>query len=107
MRTCSGKDLVISAKGTVKKAIEAGAMVHVTVKYGLITIINQNIDLCEQVTNVDLACPIEEGDMVLSKNVSLPSQIPPGKYNVFADVTSKDGDKITCLTAQVWFNTGR
>jgi len=38
------------------------------------------------------------------KQVDLPKQIPPGKYTVLADVFTVDGAKITCLTAQVWFN---
>jgi hypothetical protein len=32
------------------------------------------------------------------------SQIPPGKYTVLADVYTKDNEKITCLTATVWFH---
>ena len=40
----------------------------------------------------------------MTKEVDLPKQIPPGKYTVLADVFTKDGEKITCLTAHVWFN---
>jgi ML domain len=78
--------------------------VHLQVKYGLITLINQEADLCEYVSNVDLECPVDKGETELTKDVDLPTQIPPGKYTVLADVFTKDGDKITCLTAQVWFN---
>lgn len=47
------------------------------VKYGLIRLINQEADLCEQLTNVDLECPLEKGEMTLTKQVDLPAQIPP------------------------------
>lgn len=101
---CSGKTLTIIASGTLKEDVAAGAKVHLQVKYGLITLINQEADLCDQVKNVDLDCPLKKGDTKLTKEVDLPQQIPPGKYTVLADVFTKDGDKITCLTAQVWFN---
>jgi hypothetical protein len=47
------------------------------VKYGLITLMKQTMQLCELVTNVDLECPLEKGDMTLTKEVALPAQIPP------------------------------
>lgn len=74
------------------------------IKYGLITIIKQTADLCEAVKNVDLECPLEKGPLKLTKEVALPSQIPPGKYTVLADVYTKDNAKITCLTATVEFH---
>ena len=47
------------------------------VKYGFITLIRQTADLCDQLGNVDLKCPLEKGDMILTKKVDLPKQIPP------------------------------
>ena len=84
-----------------------GAKIHLTVKYGLITIIKQTADLCEQVKQVDLECPLQAGNEVkLSKDVELPKQIPPGKYTVVADVVTIDDEKITCLSATVEFKRG-
>lgn len=77
---------------------------HLQVKYGLITIIKQDADLCNTVKNVDLECPIKKGEMALTKDVELPKQIPPGKYTVLADVKTKDDKKITCLQATVEFH---
>ncbi|KAF7163153.1 hypothetical protein CNMCM5623_008223 [Aspergillus felis] len=94
-----GQTLTINAKGNLKERVEEGAYVALEVKYGLITLIKQTADLCEQIKNVDLECPLEEGNMTLTKQVDLPSHIPPGKYNVHADVYTKDGKKITCLDA--------
>lgn len=73
----SGKTLVIEAAGTLHERIEKGATVLLEVKYGLITLIRQTADLCEQIENVDLHCPLEKGDMVLKTQVDLPKQIPP------------------------------
>ena len=77
---------------------------HLQVKYGLITIIRQTADLCSQVKEVDLECPLKKGELALTKDVELPKQIPPGKYTVLADVKTKDDKKITCLSATVEFH---
>ncbi|KAF2727737.1 hypothetical protein EJ04DRAFT_517075 [Polyplosphaeria fusca] len=99
----AGKTLTIKATGNFKEKVESGKM-HLQVKYGLITLINQDADLCDTVAKADLKCPLEKGEMTLTKDVDLPSQIPPGKYTVLADVYNDDGDKITCLTAHVEFH---
>lgn len=72
----SGQDLVIKASGTVHEPIEEGAYVALQVKYGLIRLISTKADLCEQVKNVDLECPIDSGDLTLTKTVELPKEIP-------------------------------
>ncbi|KAE9981941.1 hypothetical protein EG327_006055 [Venturia inaequalis] len=102
----AGTTLSISAEGYLNEDIEDGAKVHITVKYGVITLINQETDLCEQTHNVDLECPLEKGELKLTKDVDLPKEIPPGNYHVLADVYTKDGKKITCLTAAVSFRRG-
>ncbi|PVH93619.1 hypothetical protein DM02DRAFT_619157 [Periconia macrospinosa] len=77
---------------------------HLQVKYGLITLINQDADLCETIGKADLTCPLEKGEMSLTKDVDLPQQIPPGTYTVLADVFDQDGKKITCLTSKITFH---
>jgi len=100
----AGQTLSISAKGVLLEDVEEGAKVHIQVKYGVITLINQETDLCEQVKQVELECPLKAGGLELSKDVDLPNEIPPGKYTVLADVTTKEGKKITCLKAEVAFH---
>jgi hypothetical protein len=77
MVTDSGKSLDITASGQVKQTIATGAYVQLTVKYGLIKLLSTTADLCEQLGNVDLSCPLEPGKMTLTKSVDLPSAIPP------------------------------
>ncbi|KAK7415323.1 Phosphatidylglycerol/phosphatidylinositol transfer protein [Neonectria punicea] len=98
-----GKELIIKASGTVKQTIEEGAYVLLTVKYGLIRLISTKADLCEQIGNVDLECPVKAGKLEISKSVDLPAEIPPGKYTVLADVFTAEDVQITCLTATVQF----
>jgi hypothetical protein len=112
---------LIKAKGSVKQKIEEGAYVLLTVKYGLIRLISTKADLCEQIGNVDLKCPVEKGEVEVTKSVDLPAEIPSvrgrflshfdclansaqGKYTVLADVFTADDVQITCLTATVTFS---
>jgi len=130
-----GQNLTITASGTFSKDVEEGAKVLLQVKYGLIRLINQEADLCEQIGNVDLHCPIEKGKTSIMKQVALPAEIPPvskpcrprgegahlevpdlsvtellqtcqGKYTVLADVYTKSKERITCLESTIFFHVG-
>lgn len=73
----SGKSLNITASGTLAQTIEKGAKAHLSVKYGMIKILTQEVDLCEQSKDIDLSCPIKEGTLELTRTVELPREIPP------------------------------
>lgn len=96
-----GQNLTITATGTVKEDILEGAFVEIEVKYGLIRLLRQTLDLCEQTAKVDLACPIKEGQVTLERVVQLPQAIPPGRYTVNAKVFTEDEREVTCLVARV------
>ena len=59
------------------ETIVKGAYIQLQVKYGLIRLVNAKADLCEQVENVDLECPIEKGVVSITKDIELPKEIPP------------------------------
>jgi hypothetical protein len=99
----AGSTLSINAVGTLLETIEKGAKVTIQVKYGLIRLVNTEADLCEQVSNVDMECPIKKGKTKITKDVELPMEIPPGTYTVFADAYTVDKKKIICLEATVTF----
>lgn len=61
----------------MKEDVGEGAYVQLQVKYGLIRIVTTKADLCEQVSNVDLECPIKKGVTTITKEVELPKEIPP------------------------------
>ena len=73
--------MTFTAVGTVLETIEDGAYVHLQVKYGVIRLITTKADLCEQLKNVDIECPIEEGPLTITKTVELPKEIPPVCYS--------------------------
>ncbi|KAI0014335.1 ML domain-containing protein [Xylariaceae sp. FL0662B] len=103
----SGAELVIRATGTVFETISDGAYVNLVVKYGLIRLLATKADLCEQIQNVDLECPIEKGVLSITKSVDIPKEVPPGTYNVYAEVINADETPITCLQATVTFGNSK
>lgn len=68
--------LLIEAKGDFSREVGPGSYVQISVKYGLITLIRQTADLCEQMKNVNEECPLD-GEKVIRKEIALPSPIPP------------------------------
>lgn len=118
----SGETLTIVGNGTFSKDIEPGATVFLQVKYGLITLIKQEADLCDNLGKIDLSCPLKEGVFTIKKEVDIPKQVvrsnprhycsepelthrqPPGKYTVLADVNTVDKEKITCMESTVFFS---
>lgn len=99
-----GQKLTIVANGTFTKDIEPGATVFLQVKYGLITLIKQEADLCDNLPKIDITCPVKEGVLSLKKEVDIPKQVPPGKYTVLADVNTVDKEKVACMESTVYFS---
>lgn len=71
-----GHALQIKAKGNFTETIEQDAYINLSVKYGLITLVNTKADLCEQMKEVDATCPLN-GVKDFTKEVNLPKEIPP------------------------------
>lgn len=98
-----GQNLTFSAVGTTLQDIKQGAYVEVDVRYGFIKLIHQTYDLCEEITKVDLECPIKKGLQKIKKTVEIPNEVPPGRYVVYARAYTKDDVFITCLTTTIDF----
>jgi hypothetical protein len=73
----AGQNLTIDALAYLKTAVDEGAYANFEVKYGFVKLISGTADLCEKAVDVDLQCPIGEGEVRINKVVKLPSQIPP------------------------------
>ena len=61
--------------------INTGAKVKITVYYGMIRILDQDFDICENLDQVDMKCPIEKGEITVTKGVDIPKQIPPVRFS--------------------------
>lgn len=59
-RLCRGKELQITASGTLSEAVEEGAYVLLQVKLGILTLISANASLCEELDKVEKPCPLEK-----------------------------------------------
>ena len=85
---CSGKTLTIEATGNFTEKVEQGAYLELVVKYGLIRLIHQTADLCEQMKNaVNEECPLL-GEKTITKDVDLPKEIPPVSDSLLRNVAS-------------------
>jgi len=96
-----GEKLIIIASGVTNETIVEGAYVNVDVRYGYVKLLQKQIDLCENAGQVDLSCPVDQGELSVIKEVDLPKAIPPGKYIAVADVYTVDHRPITCFWAEV------
>jgi hypothetical protein len=67
--------LTIEGNGTFSKDILPGATVFLQVKYGLITLIKQEADLCDNLPKIDITCPVDKGVFTLKKEVDIPKQV--------------------------------
>ncbi|PSR70729.1 hypothetical protein PHLCEN_2v13395 [Hermanssonia centrifuga] len=75
-----GQDLTVKVIGNVKEVIDDGAYADVTVKIGLIKILQKEFDLCEEAENakVNVTCPVDKGTKEVTHTVTLPKEIPLG-----------------------------
>lgn len=71
-----GGSLTIQATGIVKESINEGD-IFVEVRLLPIKLLDKKFDLCSEVGEVDLQCPIKQGDLTLKKVVDLPEAMPP------------------------------
>eukprot|EP00842_Homolaphlyctis_polyrhiza_P000226 jgi/Hompol1/1203/HPOL_005536-RA len=95
-----GGVLVVTGRGQLSEDVVLGSTAQVKVKLGFIQILDQQFDLCDKVTNVDLECPLLAGPVAFSKGFDIPGSLPPGKYTVNVDVTNANGHHIGCLHAE-------
>lgn len=110
-----GQNLTIEATGILATDVEEGAYINVEVTYGYIRLLTQTFDLCEQLEQVDMKCPLKKGPISFNKQVELPSEIPPGQYVAVAKAYTKDDKALTCLETKVsfsvsfgsWFELGK
>ncbi|KAI9323427.1 ML domain-containing protein [Dichotomocladium elegans] len=98
-----GENLEISFTGFLKEAVPQGTTADVTVKFGVVQLLKQRFDLCEELKKVDEKCPIPKGNINFKKAVELPKEIPSGKYQVHAVITTPDRKQVTCLDAHTVF----
>ncbi|GLB45322.1 hypothetical protein LshimejAT787_2100820 [Lyophyllum shimeji] len=94
-----GQDLTVKFVGDVSKTVKKGSWVDVTVKLGLVPILTKSFDFCEQAhkTNITDRCPYDPGTYAVERTVTLPEEIPPGKFLINARGFNADKHELFCL----------
>jgi len=104
-----GQALTVTVSGTADSVVEDGAYADVSVKVGLIKILQKEFDLCEEARNANLTvqCPIEKGDYEVVHTVDLPKEIPPAPFTVQVQGYTYEDEDLICLTLTIDFTPRR
>ncbi|KAG8990854.1 Phosphatidylglycerol/phosphatidylinositol transfer protein [Tulasnella sp. 427] len=100
-----GQNLTITAVGRATKTIEDGAYADVTVKLGLVKLLQKRFNICEEAKNADadVQCPVDEGRHTVVQTVELPKEIPRAKFVVQVRAFSADDEDLLCADIKVDF----
>lgn len=84
---------------------QEGSIADVTVKIGLIKLLQKQFDICEEARNNNLTvqCPVEAGEYEITQTVALPREIPPAKFNVHVQAIGAEDEDLTCLDLSIDF----
>ncbi|ODN77547.1 phosphatidylglycerol/phosphatidylinositol transfer protein [Cryptococcus amylolentus CBS 6039] len=100
-----GKNLTVSVEADVLERIEDGAYADVTVKLGLIKLLQKQFDVCEEAANANASvqCPVEPGPYSVQHTVELPEEIPKAKFSVQVRGYTAEDEDMVCLDLFVDF----
>lgn len=98
-----GQTLLIEAAGNLLQEVNYDAYFRVKVSLGLIVLFKMESYLCDQISKVNMTCPLEKGPIMVKKEVKLPLVIPPGHYMLTADAFTDENERLLCLTTKIKF----
>ncbi|KAJ7078317.1 ML domain-containing protein [Mycena belliarum] len=102
-----GQNLTLAVEGDVREAIEDGAYADITIKFGLIRLLQKTFDICDEArkANFSITCPVSEGVHQVVEKVILPKarEIPRGKFTVQVRAYTKDDAELLCLNIEADF----
>ncbi|MET9672425.1 ML domain-containing protein [Streptomyces sp. NPDC006482] len=111
-----GSEVKLTVKGTAQEAIEDGAFFDVTVKLGLIKLLQKRFDLFQELRNGSpddgwsanpdpAGGPIKPGDLELTFTLQLPREIPRAKFTLNARGYTAGDDDLAAVDIHVDFLT--
>ncbi|EIW73685.1 hypothetical protein TREMEDRAFT_37462 [Tremella mesenterica DSM 1558] len=100
-----GKNLTVTVEADVIQEIVEGAYADVTVKLGLIKLLQKEFDVCEEARNANatVQCPVHPGPYNVAQTVELPKEIPKAKFSVAVRGYTADDEDMLCLDLFVDF----
>ncbi|KAH9898027.1 ML domain-containing protein [Cubamyces lactineus] len=104
-----GQDLTITVEGVASEDVEDGAYADVTVKVGVIKILQKEFDVCEEAekANATIQCPVTKGSHKVVQSVTLPKEIPPAQFKVNVRGFTAEDDDMVCLDLMMDFRPKR
>ncbi|KAI9245750.1 ML domain-containing protein [Sporodiniella umbellata] len=106
-----GAEINITITGTLSTTVTEGAYADVMVKLGRILLLRKHFDICNELEkhkdDVTLQCPIQEGPIKVTQTVTLPKEIPPGAFKVFAKAHTVDDAPLACVVIDADFRKRR
>ncbi|KND03377.1 uncharacterized protein SPPG_02421 [Spizellomyces punctatus DAOM BR117] len=93
----AGKNVTITASGTVGEVITDGAKAVLTLSLGIIPVRREEINICESSAEAGLPCPIPVGPNKISFIRTVPDAVPAGTFQMRVDATNADGKRIVCF----------
>ncbi|WWD04914.1 phosphatidylglycerol/phosphatidylinositol transfer protein [Kwoniella europaea PYCC6329] len=100
-----GKNLTVEVEADVIEPIKEGAYADVTVKLGLIKLLQKQFDVCEEARNANatVQCPVSPGPYKVKQTVELPKEIPKAKFSVQVRGYTDEDEDMVCLDLFVDF----
>jgi len=100
-----GQDLTVLVKARAQEVVEDGAYADVSVKLGLIKLLQKQFDLCDEARNANttVQCPVQKGEYQVEHTVALPKEIPKAKFSVNVRAYTFDDDDLFCVDLKVDF----
>ncbi|WVR06303.1 phosphatidylglycerol/phosphatidylinositol transfer protein [Kwoniella sp. DSM 27419] len=100
-----GKNLTVEVEADVIQTIDDGAYADVTVKLGLIKLLQKQFDVCEEARNANatVQCPVNPGPYKVKQTVELPKEIPKAKFSVQVRGYTAEEEDMVCLDLFVDF----
>ncbi|KAI0830688.1 ML domain-containing protein [Trametes gibbosa] len=104
-----GEDLTITVKGDAKDQVKDGAYADVTVKVGVIKLLQKEFDVCEEAekANASIRCPVEKGHHEVTQTVALPKEIPPAQFKVNIRGYTEEDEDLLCMDLMMDFRPKR
>jgi hypothetical protein len=96
-----GQPLVVSATGTLSKAVTQGATLQAVAKFGFIKVLDETFDLCAEAAKSGKPCPLTEGPSSFQVIQNIPGSAPEVSVNLEITGKNADGSPLTCLRGRI------
>ncbi|KAH7106984.1 ML domain-containing protein [Auriculariales sp. MPI-PUGE-AT-0066] len=100
-----GEPVTVTVTGTVQERLNDGAWADVTVKVGLIKLLQKRFDVCEEASNSNatIQCPVDPDTYTIVQTVELPKEIPPAKFSVAVRGFTAEEEDMLCINLKINF----